>query len=248
MKLDRKLAVCAVLSIVTHFAIARALDLLPEQEKRDEPRKIDIRVVPAPPVEPPPEPEKPPEPVPPPPQETHEAPKPRAVKAPTVAPVAKDAPPPDHPAVVTNDTTTETPVFGVNLESTSSVGKGPAMPTGNTTKAEPGPGSASAKTLAAPIAAFEATKMPLPQGRCFGKYTDEARAAGIEGTVVLDLIVGEDGRVRDVQVVSGLANGLTEAAVAALRDCRFSPGEKDGKAVPVRVRGFKIRFVLAEAN
>jgi hypothetical protein len=45
-----------------------------------------------------------------------------------------------------------------------------------------------------------------------------------------------------------LPNGLTEAAVAALRGCHFSPGEKDGKPVAVRVRGFKIRFVLAEAN
>jgi hypothetical protein len=47
-------------------------------------------------------------------------------------------------------------------------------------------------------------------------------------------------------VVSGLTHGLTEAAITALRECRFSPGKKSGEAVPVRVRGFKIRFVLAE--
>ena len=32
--------------------------------------------------------------------------------------------------------------------------------------------------------------------------------------------------------------------IAALRSCQFTPGEKGGVAVPVRVRGFKIRFVL----
>jgi len=86
--------------------------------------------------------------------------------------------------------------------------------------------------------------MPLPQGRCAGQYTDAAREAGIEGVVVLDLIVDATGRAKDIEVVEGLDHGLTEAAIAALRACRFSPGEKDGAAVPVRVRGFKIRFVL----
>ena len=39
-----------------------------------------------------------------------------------------------------------------------------------------------------------------------------------------------------------------EAAVAALRACSFSPGERAGQPVAVRVRGFKIRFVLADAR
>ena len=104
------------------------------------------------------------------------------------------------------------------------------------------------KPAAAPVAAYEVTKMPLPQGRCSGKYTDDARAAATEGTVVLDLIVDEQGRARDIKVVQGLDHGLTEAAIAALKDCSFTPGEKDGHPVPVRVRGFKIRFVLADAQ
>jgi TonB family protein len=86
--------------------------------------------------------------------------------------------------------------------------------------------------------------MPLPIGRCSGKYTNEARAAGIEGTVVLDLVVGEDGRVRDITVVEGLSHGLTDAALAAIRECRFTPGESGGARVAVRIRGFKIRFYL----
>ena len=88
--------------------------------------------------------------------------------------------------------------------------------------------------------------MPLPQGRCSGAYTALARAAGIEGVVVLDLIVDERGHPRDIEVVNGLSHGLTEAAIAAVRACTFSPGERAGHAVPVRVRGFKIRFRLQD--
>jgi TonB family protein len=86
--------------------------------------------------------------------------------------------------------------------------------------------------------------MPLPRGRCAGQYTDEARSAAIEGVVVLDLVVDDRGRARDVSVVAGLPHGLTEAAVAALASCTFTPGERDGQPVAVRIRGFKIRFVL----
>jgi TonB family protein len=138
-------------------------------------------------------------------------------------------------------------VFGVTMESTSQAGSGPAMPVGRAlqpaTRREIGP---SATNAIVPVPAYEVTTMPLPQGRCQGKYTEDAKAAAVEGTVVLDLIIDETGRVRDVRVVSGLGHGLTEAAVAAAKDCRFSPGEKQGTAVPVRVRGFKIRFVMQE--
>lgn len=247
---DTKLAICAVASIVFHIALKRGLDHLPPHKDPPIDRKVAIQVIeppPPPPPEPlpPPEPEKPPEPTPS--KIVHEAPTPHPVKAPVVAAVAKDLPPPDHPAVTTD--TTDEPVFGVSMSSTSPTGTGPAMPVGNTTRVAPNTGSAAQpKPLAAPVAAFEATKMPLPQGRCFGKYTEEAKTAGDEGTVVLDLIVGEDGNVREVKVVEGLPHGLTEAAVAALKECRFSPGEKDGKPVPVKIRGFKIHFVLSEAQ
>jgi TonB family protein len=92
--------------------------------------------------------------------------------------------------------------------------------------------------------------MPLPLGRCsgLGKYTTEARDAKVEGVVVLDLIVDEHGRARDIKVVEGLSHGLTEAAIAALAACPFTPGEKNGVPVPVRVRGFKIRFYLPEGS
>jgi TonB family protein len=104
------------------------------------------------------------------------------------------------------------------------------------------------KPLAAPVQAYEVTKMPLPIGRCTGKSTEEAIQAGLEGTVILDIVVGEDGWVRDVKIVQGLGLGLSEAAVRAAKACRFTPGERGGKPVPVRVSRFKVRFALREAE
>jgi hypothetical protein len=63
---------------------------------------------------------------------------------------------------------------------------------------------------------------------------------------VLDLIVDEDGRTRDITVVESLPHGLTEAAIAALEKCPFAPGMKDGVPIAVRVRGFKVRFLMKE--
>lgn len=239
--IDRRLAICIVLSLLAHFGIARGLENLPPRAPLAPPTRVEVRV-----IEPPPPEEKPPEPKPEEPKPIpHEMPHSRPVHAPTVATVAKDSPAPDQPAF--QQDTTEEPVYGYNLASSSPVGNGPEVPAGNTTKAAP-TGQAAPKPLAEPVAAAEVTKLPLPEAQCFGKYTEEALAAGVEGMVIMDVIVGEDGHVRSVEVTQKLPNGLTEAALKALKDCKFTPGERDGKRVPVRIRGFKVRFVLPGNN
>ena len=248
--IDRRLAVCAVVSVAGHLAFARSLDYLPAHATAPQHRIVAVRVIEPPPApEPEPEPPKPPEPVKAPelPKPVvHERPRPHAPAAQRDTPPV-DTPPTDHPPVTTDTQTT--PVFGVTMESTSQGGSGPAMPVGNTTRAAPtAPAAAAVKPLAAPVAAVEVTKMPLPLGRCAGKYTDEARAAATEGVVVLDLIVDEHGRARDITVVDGLPHGLTQAAIVALTACSFTPGERNSQPVPVRVRGFKIRFVMSEGQ
>jgi protein TonB len=241
---DRRLLVCAALAILVHVGLVYALRGLPRRAEEPARRVVSVRVISPPrPPEPPPEPTPPPEAATPKPV-AHERSRARPSTAAVHDVVPKDVPPPDRPPVAGDVTTT--PVFGVSMESTSQAGQGPALPVGNSARPSPAPSDhpTAVKPLAAPVAAYEVTTMPLPQGRCVGKYTDEAKQAAIEGTVVLDLIVDENGRTRDVQVVTGLGHGLTEAAIAAVKQCRFSPGEKDGTPVPVRVRGFKIRFVL----
>jgi len=250
--LDRRLVICAVLSVLGHFALSEALDQLPPRPPPVYDRKVTIQVVETPkPEPPPPEPPKPPEEPPkdqpkPEPKVVHEKPTTKVTQATVHDTIAKDVPIAEH-AVVAQESSAP-PVFGVTMESTSQAGATTA-PVGNTTNPQAATAPASqVKPAAAPVAAIEVTKMPLPQGRCSGKYTEEAKAAALEGTVVLDLIVDEQGHARDIKVVQGLDHGLTEAAIAALKGCTFTPGEKDGQPVPVRVRNFKIRFVLAGAQ
>jgi protein TonB len=235
----------AAASIIVHATLLALVDREPALRELVAPPPIEMIV-----VEPPPPP--PPPPLPPPVVEpakpaVHEAPRPRARPV-AVARVPVAAPPPPvavAEAPPSTSATTETPVFGVAMQSSSAPG-GLAVPAGNTqdrgapVASSPGP----VKPLAVATAAAEVTRMPVPLGRCSGKYTEAARAAGLEGVVTLDLVVDAAGRAQDVTVISGLSHGLTEAAVAALTSCRFMPGERDGQAVPVRIRGFKIRFLL----
>lgn len=63
-------------------------------------------------------------------------------------------------------------------------------------------------------------------------YPAESEAAGESGTVMLALRIGADGRVGEARVEesSGFAR-LDEAALAALRQCRFEPARANGKPV-----------------
>jgi TonB family protein len=62
-------------------------------------------------------------------------------------------------------------------------------------------------------------------------YTERARAEGVEGTVVLRMVLAADGQVRHVLVVQALSHGLTESALAAARKIQFNPATKDGRPV-----------------
>lgn len=66
------------------------------------------------------------------------------------------------------------------------------------------------------------------------RYTEEARQNKIQGTVVLSIIVTADGTVRDVKVVRGLPDGLTESAIEAARKMKWRPGTKNGEPVATR--------------
>jgi protein TonB len=67
-------------------------------------------------------------------------------------------------------------------------------------------------------------------------YTAEAKAARIEGMVLLQAVIGEDGNVLSVEVIRGVGYGLDEAAANAVRtQWKFRAGTKDGQPVKVRV-------------
>ena len=67
------------------------------------------------------------------------------------------------------------------------------------------------------------------------EFSEEARKTKYQGTAVLWLIVGTDGRPRDISVLQSLGMGLDEKAIEALRHWRFEPGRKDGIPVAVQV-------------
>ena len=65
------------------------------------------------------------------------------------------------------------------------------------------------------------------------EYSEEARKAKYQGTVMLAVEVWEDGLAHNIRVLRSLGLGLDEKAVEAVKQWKFSPGKKDGK--PVRV-------------
>lgn len=86
---------------------------------------------------------------------------------------------------------------------------------------------------------------PKPQGFVQPQYTDEARAAGIEGRVRIKLSIDASGNVSDATVLSGLGHGLDQAALAAVRRLHFSPATECGKPVASSFV-ISMRFVLGE--
>ena len=73
-------------------------------------------------------------------------------------------------------------------------------------------------------------------------YPDLARAARVQGAVVLDCTLTPEGRVSDVRVVSGHPL-LVPAAVSAVEQWRFTPTLLNGVPVPV-ILTVTVRFEL----
>ncbi|NBB99871.1 MAG: TonB family protein [Bacteroidetes bacterium] len=82
--------------------------------------------------------------------------------------------------------------------------------------------------------------MPQPVGGMAGiqqriNYPDIARRAGVEGRVIVQFVVDENGNVQNPQVVRGIGAGADEEAIRVLRETEFTPGMQRGRPVPVRM-------------
>ncbi|HLK22632.1 MAG TPA: energy transducer TonB [Bryobacteraceae bacterium] len=66
------------------------------------------------------------------------------------------------------------------------------------------------------------------------EYSEEARKAKFQGTVVLFVVVDEKGNPRDLKVIRPLGLGLDQKAIEAVEKWKFRPGMKDGKPVAVQ--------------
>lgn len=85
--------------------------------------------------------------------------------------------------------------------------------------------------LATEQAASQGDRKPRLLSHTEARYTDDARAKGIEGKVILGFTVDHDGVPQGIQVKQSLYPSLDQAAIEAVREWRFSPGMKNGQTV-----------------
>jgi|SRR5579863_354984 len=76
-------------------------------------------------------------------------------------------------------------------------------------------------------------------------YSEEARKAHYDGTCVLWMIVGTDGRAHDIKVARQLGRGLDEKAIEAVKEWKFEPAMYQGKPVATKIN-VEITFRLNE--
>ncbi len=140
-------------------------------------------------------------------------------------------------------------VFGITrktLTASATDSVGPEIKTGNTIakemdnlKLDP----KDANSLPIPADEFLVTSMPVLISEIRIAYPEVAKKAGIEGPVVMDLLIDEQGTVRQVTLIKGPGFGLDDAALAAIKNFQFRPAKIKDQAVAVKIH-YTYRFVL----
>lgn len=89
--------------------------------------------------------------------------------------------------------------------------------------------------------AFEEPPSPIsiPQP----KYPETALKAGVEGMVILHILIDKSGKVQDVRIVKGANPDLDKAAMEAVRQSTWKPAMRNHEPVAVWV-SFPVRFKL----
>jgi protein TonB len=93
-----------------------------------------------------------------------------------------------------------------------------------------------------PIRVTESVTPPTPVSQSAPGYPAEAKAAGIEGTVIIKYVVSERGDVTSAELVRGPAE-LAPACLTAVKGWRFQPALLEGRPVAVyRMARFPFRI------
>jgi protein TonB len=221
-------------SILVHAAVLVWLSIspLPSVPQKQVTELVVVEVTrppPPPPATPPPK----PEPV----QVTRPPPRRFAFRRPEPPP-PNDTPPPEAK-------TAEPPpvVVGLTLRSTTTAGSFDA-PVGNTLAGKPPEKAVDPSTVKpSPVPLHELDSQPTVIGDFRIPYPEDARSRGIEGTVVLSVLVDETGRVRSVKLISGPGGGLDQAALKAVERIRFRPAMRKGQAVAAQIT-YRYTFLL----
>ena len=133
--------------------------------------------------------------------------------APSASPAATDAANPSAPLLLSLP---ETPISASGSIAIRATGMVP-IPAGDAQSAQ----------RARNLQIGQLTKMVEPV------YPPDARQARVEGTVKLHVMVGADGEIQSFRPVSG-PESLTQAAMAAVREWRYSPTLLNGKPVEMQ--------------
>lgn len=76
---------------------------------------------------------------------------------------------------------------------------------------------------------------PVPIQQPRPAFTAEAKARKVSGSILLSIVIGKDGAVRDVKVLRGLGYGLDESAVDTVtKQWQFKPSTLNGQPVSVQ--------------
>jgi len=106
------------------------------------------------------------------------------------------------------------------------------------------PATATRPQAAAPVRVGGNIRVPKKLHDVKPVYPDSMRAAGRDGVVSLDAIIGEDGTVTSVRVLSGDVHpDFAIAAIDAVRQWKFSPTLLNGRPIEV-VMTVKVGFDL----
>ena len=178
------------------------------------------------------------------------------VKPPAPAPPKKEVPQPETklniPAVTASAGVTEMPGALTGLPSVPSQGMGTGGGAGTGTGTGIGPGRGSGLgpgvgggTGGGYYRPGSGVTSPSVLKEVKPKYTADAMRAKVQGVVVVEAVVREDGTVGQVQIVRSLdpTYGLDQEAVKAVRLWRFLPGKRQGQNVPVLVE-IELSFTL----
>jgi TonB family protein len=119
---------------------------------------------------------------------------------------------------------------GVGPGENGNIGGGPRSPDGGGRGGGPGDQSDDPdRVIPVSLAEQRARVLWKPEPQ----YTEEARRNQITGTVILRVLFSRLGEVTNIRAVQSLPFGLTERAIAAARQIRFSPAIKNDHPVSV---------------
>jgi len=101
---------------------------------------------------------------------------------------------------------------------------------------------ADVSALPTPTEEYLVSEMPVVLSEVRPLYPKEAKEKRLEGAVSLDVLIDDQGNVRQVSVIDG--DDLFRAgAVEAMKKFKFKPAKVDGKSVTVRIR-YSLKFKL----